>query len=75
MATTKDDIVYLVCDSSIEVAPRSVLRIFKTKTAAYRFLGKYVTEIGRSTYTGFLTISEKRIGDFKSCVILGDEHE
>lgn len=75
MATYKDNIVYLVCDSSVEIAPRSVLRIFKTKAAAYRFLGKYVTEIGRSTYTGYLTISEKRIGDFESCTILGEEHE
>lgn len=72
---TKDEIVYLVCNSSREVAPRSVLRIFRTKAAAYRFLGQYVTELQPSTYTGYLTISEKKIGSSEDCVILGGSHD
>lgn len=67
--------LYIVCDSSIEVAPRNILRIFKTKVAAYRFLGKYVSELSRSTYTGYLSIAEKEIGDIEEMTILGEENE
>lgn len=41
--------VYLVCNSSSEIAPRHVLRIYKSKAAAYNFLGRYVAELEKST--------------------------
>ena len=66
--------VYLVCNSSNEVAPRNVLRIYKSKAAAYNFLGRYVTELEKSTFTGYLSIAEKYIGEDDRMVILGDKN-
>lgn len=63
--------VYIVCDNSKEVFPRSILRIYYTKESAYRFLGKYVSELNQSTYTGYLNIAEKQIGDSDTIIDLG----
>jgi hypothetical protein len=63
--------VYIVCNSSKEVFPRNILRIYNTLESAQRYLGKYVTELNRSTYTGYLTIAEKKIGNDDTINILG----
>lgn len=65
--------VYIVCNSQVEIAPRNILKIYKTKAAAYKFLGKYVSELNRSTYTGYLSIAEVVIGDEDKLEILGEE--
>lgn len=65
--------LYIVCDSSKEVYPRNILRIYTTKESAYQFLGKYVSELNTSTYTGYLSIAEKKIGANYEIVILGQE--
>ena len=54
--------VYLVCNSSSEIAPRHVLRIYKSKAAAYNFLGRYVAELEKSTFTGTVNITENAEG-------------
>lgn len=68
----KGEKLYIVCDSSSEILPRSILRIYKSKAAAYRFLGKYVSELNRSTYTGFLSICEKTLGEADDVIIIGE---
>lgn len=65
--------VYIVCNSSNEVAPKHILRIYKSKAAAYNFLGRYVSELDKSTYTGYLSIAEKCVGEDDTMRILGDE--
>lgn len=67
--------LYIVCNSSVEVAPNNILRIYKSKESAYKFLGKYVAELNKSTYTGYLSIAEKRIGNNDEIKILGAEYE
>ncbi|MCI6603048.1 MAG: hypothetical protein MSC43_02465 [Clostridiales bacterium] len=65
--------LYIVCNSEKEVYPRNILRIYTTKESAYQFLGKYVSELRHSMYTGFLSISEKKIGANDDIKILGQE--
>lgn len=67
--------LYIVCNSSKEVFPKNILRIYQSKEAAYRFLGKYVSELNRSTHTGYLSIAEKRIGNNDEMKILGMDYE
>lgn len=67
--------VYLVCNSSSEIAPRHVLRIYKSKAAAYNFLGRYVAELEKSTFTEYLSIAEKYIGEDDTMIILGDKSD
>lgn len=67
--------VYIVCNSDTEVFPANILRIYTTLDSAYRYLGKYVAELNRSTYTGYLTITEKQIGNSDEIKILGLELE
>ena len=69
----KNEKLYVVCNSEVEIAPRNILRIYKTKAAAYKFLGKYVSELNKSTYTGYLSIAEVAIGDEDELVILGED--
>lgn len=66
--------LYIVCNSEVEIAPKHILRIYKSKNAAYKFLGKYVAELNKSTFTGYLTIAEKSIGDIDDLKILGEEN-
>lgn len=65
--------VYIVCNSSKEVFPRNILRIYNSLESAQRFLGKYVSEMNRSTYTGYLSIAKKKIGNDDCIEILGLE--
>lgn len=65
--------VYVVCNSSSEVYPRNILRIYNTLESAQRFLGQYVTELNSSTYTGYLSIAKKKIGHDDTIEILGQE--
>lgn len=67
--------LYIVCNSSKEIAPRHILRIYRSKAAAYKFLGKYVSELNTSTYTGYLSIAEKTIGDNDDLLILGESDD
>lgn len=67
--------VYIVCNSSTEVYPANILRVYSTLDSAYKFLGKYVTELNRSTYTGYLTIAAKKIGSSDDIKILGMDIE
>lgn len=73
--TSKNEKLYIVCNSSVEVAPLNILRIYKSKAAAYKFLGKYVAELNKSTYTGYLSIVEKETGDSDFTKILGEANE
>lgn len=65
--------LYIVCNSAKEIAPRHILRIYKRKSGAYKFLGKYVSELNNSTYTGYLSIAEKVVGDNDDLTILGEK--
>ena len=67
--------LYVVCDASVEIAPRQILRIYKSKPAAYAFLGKYVSELNKSTYTGYLSIAEIGYGEDDQLEILGAEDD
>lgn len=71
MRKVQKEKVYIVCNSSVEVAPKHILRVYKTKAAAYQYLGKYVTELNKSTYTGYLSVCEKVIGEDDDLEILG----
>lgn len=71
----KNEKLYIVCNSQHEVAPKNILRIYRNRNAAYRFLGKYVSELNRSTYTGYLSIAEKTVGDDDNLKILGVEED
>ena len=65
--------LYIVCNSAKEIAPRHILRIYKRKSDAYKFLGKHVSELNNSTYTGYLSIAEKVVGDNDDLTILGEK--
>ena len=67
--------LYVVCDSSIEIDPRQILRVYKNKSAAYAFLWKYVSELNKSTYTGYLSIAEIGYGEDDQLEILGAEDD
>ena len=45
------------------------------ETAAYNFLGRYVAELEKSTFTGYLSIAEKYIGEDDTMIILGDKSD
>ena len=72
ITSRRKNIVYRL-HSEKEVYPRNILRIYTTKESAYQFLGKYVSELRHSMYTGFLSISEKKIGANDDIKILGQE--
>lgn len=71
----EDNYVYVVCNSSVDCYPRNILRIFKSLPAAQRFLGKYVSELEESTYTGYLTIAKKRVGNYDDMHVYGIDRE
>ncbi len=64
--------IYLVCDTTPNrTTLNGVIRVYKTVDAAYRFLGKYVSEMNRATHTSYLSIVEKEIGNTKNGRIVG----
>lgn len=61
----KGDKIWVVCDNNPKLTPSNTLAVFKTKRNALEFVGKYVCEINKSTYTGYIQIIEMSIGIFE----------
>lgn len=70
----KGDKVWVVCDNNPNLSPLNTLAVFKTKKNALEFVGKYVCQLNKSTYTGYINIVEMSIGVYEEDKkILGTE--
>lgn len=61
----KGDKIWVVCDNNPKLTPINTLAVFKTKRNALEFVGQYVCELNKSTYTGYIQIIEMSIGIYE----------